>query len=98
MKRGQVTIFVIIGLVLVIAIILAASLINSPKKEINECWQDSDCACGVRIGTDECFVGNKNFVDTNPAKACPDFCSGIAGNLEVKCVENKCTLENNNLS
>jgi hypothetical protein len=52
------------------------------------CEQDSDCACGRHIATGECFTGNKGFVNTtNP---CPDFCSGIAGNLETKCIENKC--------
>jgi len=52
------------------------------------CNSDSDCACGVHVKTGKCFYGNKNFVD--PSKQCPDFCTGIAGNLEIKCIENAC--------
>lgn len=52
------------------------------------CAQDSDCACGKNIATGECFYGNKDYV--NVSQQCPDFCTGIAGNLEIKCVDNKC--------
>lgn len=52
------------------------------------CMSDSDCACGVYVGTKECFYGNKYYVDTN--KQCPDFCSGIGGNLAIRCVNNEC--------
>jgi hypothetical protein len=61
--------------------------------EIDEqiyCQSDSDCACGVKIGTRECFVGNKDFV--NPLGQCPDFCTGIDGKLTTKCVNNYCIL------
>lgn len=53
-----------------------------------DCKIDSDCACGVKKGTDECFVGNKDYVDT--ANQCPDFCTGFGGDLIIRCVENKC--------
>ncbi|MFN3528064.1 MAG: beta-propeller domain-containing protein, partial [Candidatus Altarchaeaceae archaeon] len=52
------------------------------------CKIDSDCSCGVHIKTGECFYGNKNFVDSS--KQCPDFCTGIAGNFEIKCIEGEC--------
>ena len=52
------------------------------------CQQDSDCACGRHKTTGDCFYGNKNYVDTG--KQCPDFCTGIAGNLEIRCVNNEC--------
>ncbi len=55
------------------------------------CEEDADCACGVHWQTEDCFVGNQNYVDTETQ--CPDFCTGIAGNLETKCVQNKCTLQ-----
>jgi len=58
---------------------------NSMKKY---CEQDSDCACGKSIETGDCFYGNKAFVDTS--QQCPDFCTGIAGNLVIKCVDNIC--------
>lgn len=63
---------------------------NSEKS----CNSDSDCACGVHIKTGACFYGNKNFVDTS--KQCPDFCTGIGGNLEIKCVEGECKQVNIN--
>jgi hypothetical protein len=53
------------------------------------CSTDSDCACGTKKDTRECFYGNKEFV--NIEEQCPDFCSGIAGNFEIKCISNKCT-------
>ncbi|CEG12416.1 Uncharacterized serpin-like protein MA_3388 (modular protein) [groundwater metagenome] len=52
------------------------------------CNVDSDCACGIHIKTGACFYGNKNFVDTT--KQCPDFCTGIAGNFEIKCIDGEC--------
>ncbi|MBW2964475.1 eight-cysteine-cluster domain-containing protein [Candidatus Woesearchaeota archaeon] len=58
-----------------------------------DCASDSDCICG---GFDElkgrCYLGSKDYYDkfVNQSKDCPDFCTGIAGNLAVKCVDNKC--------
>lgn len=57
------------------------------------CNVDADCTCGgLDKNTGECFVGNKlyasKFVDFS--KDCPDFCTGIAGHLETRCVSNKC--------
>ena len=53
------------------------------------CEQDNDCACGKDIETGNCFYGNKNYVEVS--EQCPDFCTGIAGNLIIKCVDNTCT-------
>ncbi|MDD3102213.1 MAG: DUF333 domain-containing protein [Patescibacteria group bacterium] len=55
----------------------------------NYCEQDLDCACGKNKTTDNCFYGQKEFVNTN--QQCPDFCNGIAANLEIKCENYKCT-------
>ena len=52
------------------------------------CATDTDCACGKNKLTEECFYGNKNYVDVS--KQCPDFCTGIAGFFEIKCVEKEC--------
>ncbi|HIH42853.1 TPA: eight-cysteine-cluster domain-containing protein [Candidatus Woesearchaeota archaeon] len=56
------------------------------------CSLDSDCICGGKDNDGSCFLGNKNYYEANVDKEtqCPDFCGGIASNLEVKCVENKC--------
>ena len=52
------------------------------------CSQDSECSCGTEIGSGDCFYGNKDFVDET--QQCPDFCTGIAGNLVIKCIGNQC--------
>ena len=52
------------------------------------CFQDSDCACGSHIETDGCFFGNRNFVNTSVQ--CPDYCTGIGGNLMISCVQWQC--------
>ena len=59
------------------------------------CLTDKDCICGgVDTLTGKCFVGNlgyyENYVDNK--RSCQDFCTGIAGNLETKCINNKCGL------
>jgi hypothetical protein len=53
------------------------------------CEKDSDCACGTDRKSGECAYGNRDYIDEK--KQCPDFCSGIAGNLEIRCVDNKCS-------
>ena len=53
------------------------------------CNVDTDCACGKHTETGACFYGNKQFVDAS--QQCPDFCSGIAGNKEIRCVSGSCT-------
>lgn len=58
---------------------------DSPKEICN---RDTDCACGVKIGTTECFFGNRKYVNT--LIQCPDFCSGIDGKMKIKCVNNIC--------
>ncbi|MEM5881792.1 MAG: hypothetical protein QXR71_04410 [Candidatus Aenigmatarchaeota archaeon] len=60
-----------------------------PKEAVKlYCQTDEDCACGVDKETGKCAVGNKRYIDTSIQ--CPDFCTGIAGNLRIKCVNNVC--------
>jgi hypothetical protein len=81
--------------VLVLAIVLIfasfALVLVSQGRASGEkyCETDNDCACGVRINSGECFYGNRNFVDA--IRQCPDFCNGIAANLEIRCMSNKCS-------
>ena len=56
-------------------------------EEINR-GKDSDCACGVHIEKRNCVVGNKDVVNVN--MRCPDFCTGIGGDVEVIREEGKC--------
>ncbi|MEM1577560.1 MAG: hypothetical protein QXM27_00885 [Candidatus Pacearchaeota archaeon] len=62
------------------------------KMEVDKfyCKDDSDCACGIDKETGECAFGNKEYIDTS--KQCPDFCTGIGGNLGVKCINNSCKI------
>lgn len=58
------------------------------------CKKDTDCICaGIDQKDNSCYLGNKiyhdKFIINN--QTCPDFCSGIAGNLDIKCIKNKCT-------
>jgi len=52
------------------------------------CELDEDCACGINIDNHQCFYGNIDYVDEGVQ--CPDFCTGIAGNLAVRCIDNQC--------
>lgn len=58
------------------------------KKRV-QCRIDGDCKCGVDKESGECFYGNKKYV--NEEIQCPDFCSGISGNLQIKCIDKVCT-------
>ena len=69
------------------------SKINSRSTDKTSCTVDDDCICGgVDANTDQCFLGNKDYYQHNvdKKKDCPDFCTGIAGNLVVKCLDNEC--------
>ncbi|MEM4720097.1 MAG: eight-cysteine-cluster domain-containing protein [Candidatus Bilamarchaeaceae archaeon] len=67
----------------------------SPDKP-NYCVGDNDCACGTHITTGECFVGSKEFVNTE--KQCPDYCTGIANNLETRCINFQCKIVGKNIT
>ena len=54
----------------------------------NYCKTDEDCVCGVHKTNKSCFYGNKNYVDTD--QQCLDFCTGIFGNLQIRCISNEC--------
>lgn len=56
------------------------------------CVADSDCACGVHKETGDCFVGNKKYVKAGVSCQWPDFCTGISGEMKVRCVDNQCEL------
>lgn len=62
---------------------------DDSKKIKTLCNRDGDCKCGVDKESGECFYGNKKYV--NEETQCPDFCSGISGNLEIRCINKLCT-------
>jgi len=62
---------------------------NTPKILSEKyCKEDGDCVCGIHKTTRSCFYGNKDYVDTT--QQCPDFCTGIGGNFQIKCVNKEC--------
>ena len=73
---------------------------NRVKQSPQSCVQDYDCVCGgIDKATKQCFVGNVKYYHSGAvdiSKDCPDFCTGIAGNLVTKCVENICMNVNKN--
>jgi len=57
------------------------------------CNVDADCTCGgVDTHVNKCFLGNKLYSSmyVDLSQDCPDFCTGIAGNLEIKCIDHVC--------
>ncbi len=79
---------IVLAASLLFVVVLVADYAQQPPKDESHCNTDRDCACGTHIKTGECFYGNKDYV--NEEKQCPDFCSGIAGNLAIKCVNSTC--------
>ena len=65
------------------------------KMSSDACETDADCICdGFDEQADKCFVGNREYHDlfVNTTRQCPDFCTGIAGNMETKCVQKQCVV------
>jgi len=57
------------------------------------CNVDADCACGgVDKQSGDCFIGNKLFQSmyVDITQSCPDFCTGIGGHFDIKCVDHAC--------
>lgn len=79
--------FRISGLSLILVILISGCIQQKPSEKY--CEQDTDCVCGVHINTEDCFYGNKNYVNTK--QQCPDFCTGITGTLRIECIDNECT-------
>ncbi len=66
-----------------------------PERASDYCEIDDDCVCdGFDPRTEQCFVGNRQYYElfVDQKRDCPDFCTGIAGDRGVKCVENKCVI------
>ncbi|MBU2561689.1 MAG: eight-cysteine-cluster domain-containing protein [Nanoarchaeota archaeon] len=62
-------------------------------ESIDSCSVDADCVCGgVDTQSGMCFLGNRGYYDkyVDKSKSCPDFCSGIAGNLVTRCIDRRC--------
>jgi hypothetical protein len=81
--------YIALAVVLIVGILLFLSYVGvKTVPEDKRCENDGDCACGTNVIDGSCFYGNKNFVDEK--WQCPDFCTGIANNFAIKCVNNEC--------
>ena len=90
-EDAQLLIAAAVIIVAVILISFVKQFETNPMSNELSCSSDADCACGVHVDTNQCFYGNRNYVNTN--KICPDFCTGITGHLEIKCNRGKCVQE-----
>jgi len=89
--------------VVAVFVIIIAILFGFAMKKVDSrtfCKTRDDCVCGgIDTKTGNCFIGNTNYYDkyVNKTAVCPDFCGGIAGNLEIRCENNACVQRNKNL-
>ena len=84
----------------VLSLVLAGWFFNSvwndpacDRAAANFCEKDGDCVCGGKdLATGECFIGNIEYYGScvDKTKDCPDFCSGITGEMRLKCEKNSC--------
>lgn len=66
-----------------------------PERGKDWCESDDDCICGgIDTQTNDCFVGNRQYYDVfvDKGQDCPDFCTGIDGRMQTRCVDNMCAL------
>lgn len=91
MKKGLI-IMMILSFVLLFTLSGCKEDVQQPTLEkMKYCETVDDCACGTLKTDGSCFAGNKDYVNTQ--EQCPDFCSGIAGNLKLTCENNQCKQE-----
>jgi hypothetical protein len=93
MKTKNIFVVLFVSIIILMAATGCQKAIPPPVNQ-KSCAADSDCACGTHVDTGDCFYGNKAYV--NVEKQCPDFCTGIAGNLYTKCVSGTCQQLNRN--
>lgn len=91
-KRGQVTLFVAIALVLVVSIVLVSVLKkDSPKQEEIQCNENSDCVPATCCHPDSC-VSKLNAPNCEGAICTADCVPGTLDCGQEKCIckLNKC--------
>jgi len=86
--------------VFVIAVIVLFGFVLKKVDSRTFCETEKDCVCGgFDTKTNNCFIGNIDYYNqfVDKTKDCPDFCGGIAANLEIKCENNACVQRNKNI-
>ena len=81
--------------VLALGIIGCGNAETTSSNEIvakDHCEIDSDCICGGKDPDGGCFLGNKDYYNkyVDKSEDCPGFCTGVAGNIVVRCIDSKC--------
>lgn len=96
-RKSDSTFYVVLVFILILFALIVLVPLTLPKQTLeldkDSCLTDSDCLCGgIDKKTSSCFIGNKAYYDLYVDKElyCPDFCEGIAGNFQTKCVNKKC--------
>lgn len=81
--------FALLPVFSVIALVFVSGCLTEPtREEIIACNDDSECICGLIIGTtDRCYVGNQIFIE--PSGVCFKLCFGDE-TRKMKCVDNEC--------
>ena len=71
-----------------IIVFVSGCLTEPTREEIIACNADTDCTCGLIVGTaDQCYVGNSIFIE--PSSVCFKLCFGDE-TRRVKCVNSEC--------
>lgn len=100
MKKTDFLIWLGVFAVFVIIMVILFGFALKKVDQRNFCENASECICGgIDIKTGSCFIGNKDYYDryVNKTAVCPDFCGGIANNLEIRCENNACVQRNRSL-
>lgn len=86
---------------IVAVLVLMFALMGCDRAEITSsdeivakdyCEIDADCICDGQDPDGGCFLGNKEYYKkyVDKSEDCPNFCTGVAGNMVVRCIDNKC--------
>ena len=87
--------------VFVIIVIILFGFVLKKADPRTFCETKDDCVCGgFDDKTGACFIGNTDYYNkyVNKTRQCPDFCGGIASNLEIRCENNTCMQRNKNIA
>ncbi len=78
---------------LLVFIVMVSGCTEPTHDEIVHCETDSDCKCGLILGTQNCYVGNRNLIE--PSDLCFSLCFGDSDKM-IKCVSSECEWVNIN--
>jgi hypothetical protein len=71
----------------VLLVVLVSGCSEPGHDELVYCSADSDCVCGLIAGTDQCYIGNRAFIE--PSDRCFRMCFGDETRM-ARCADNVC--------